>query len=354
MSSHVHFSGTASSLYDGSVAADSSGSFAGFLPGPPELAVPFGPGGSNPALDETERQNIAWVLHHSPGIAADAGKLRRLRMANFSRLAALTYPRVRADELALVCNWITWLFFHDDCWCDDSDVDEAELAGLHCDVLEVLGGRALRPGDGSLLHMLADLRGRMLEQAGPRWLARFTVDVDRYLQSNRWEAQNRGTGVTPPLAVYVKMRRFTGAMDTVFDFIELAEHLHLGPAVRGHTAVSRLRLMANNCVCWANDIFSVDKELLEHNAHNLVFVLRQEYGLTLPEALERAVAMHDAELRSFEWFAARLPSFGEKMDAAVRIYVAGLRSWMRGNLAWAVETPRYQGCLSLRNCDPDL
>jgi hypothetical protein len=107
--------------------------------------------------------------------------------------------------------------------------------------------------------------------------------------------------VTPPLAAYVKMRRYTGAMDTVFDCIELVEHLHLSKAVREHTTVSRLRLMANNCVCWANDLFSVDKELLEHNTHNLVFVLRQEYGLTLAEAMEQAVTMHDAEIRAFEW-----------------------------------------------------
>jgi 5-epi-alpha-selinene synthase len=150
------------------------------------------------------------------------------------------------------------------------------------------------------------------------------------------------------------MRRYTGAMDTVFDCIELVEHLHLSKAVREHSTVSRLRLMANNCVCWANDLFSVDKELLEHNTHNLVFVLRSEYGLTLSEAVEQAVTMHDAEVRAFEWFAARMPSFGEEMDAAVRIYVAGLRSWMRGNIAWARETPRYKGCLSMRGCSPDV
>jgi hypothetical protein len=220
---------------------------------------------SIPLHDAAERQNIAWVLRFSPGIAGDADKLRRLRMSRFSRLAAFTYPRVGQEELALVCNWITWLFFHDDCWCDDSDVGEAELARFHQHMLGVLRGEAPRHADSSLLHMLADLRRRMLVWADDEWMARFTGDVDRYLQSNRWEAHNRRHAVTPPLAAYVKMRRFTGAMDTVFDCIELVEHLHLSKAVREHTTVSRLRLMANNCVCWANDLFSVDKELLEHN-----------------------------------------------------------------------------------------
>ena len=309
----------------------------------------------NPRYAAAEQRNIEWVLRHSPGIADDPGKLQRLQAARFSRLAAFTYPRVGLDELALICNWITWLFFHDDCYCDDSDVDELPLAGMHAAALAVLRGQH-RPArdDGPLLHMLADLRRRMAARTDPTWMLRFVADVDCYLQSTRWEAENRRNDVSPPLAVYVKMRRFTGAMDTVFDCIELGAHLDLGPALRDHTAISRLRLMANNCVCWANDIFSVDKELLEHNAHNLVFVLRSEYGLTLPEAVEQAVAMHDAELRAFEWSAARLPDlgreFGEEMAAAARIYVSGLRSWVRGNTAWSLETPRYKGCLSMRGC----
>ena len=316
----------------------------------------------NPHHEAAERRNIEWVLRFSPGLAQDAGRLGRLRRARFSRLAAYTYPRVAVDELALICHWITWLFFHDDCWCDDSDVEEAALAVLHTRALATLRGDFTpEPGDSALLHMLVDLRERMLARADDAWLGWFIADVDGYLQSTRWEAQNRRLGLSPPLAAYVKMRRFTGAMDTVFDCIELGERLRLDPAVREHTVLSRLRLMANNCVCWANDIFSIDKELLEHNAHNLVFVLRREHGLTLAHALEQAVAMHDAELRAFEWFAARMPEFsgelrqkfGAETEAAVRIYVAGLRSWMRGNIAWSWETPRYRGCLSMRGCGVD-
>ncbi len=299
-----------------------------------------------------ERHNVAWVQRHSPGMAVDGDMLRRLQRTRFSRLAAFTYPRVGPDELALITNWITWLFLHDDFYCDDNDADEASLVTLHEGVLAVLRGER-RPvvGDASLLHMLADLRRRMLAWADLGWLSRFVVSVDRYLQATRWEARNRAQSVTPPLGAYVKMRGFTGAMDTVYDCIELGEHLHLGPAVREHSAIVALQQMAGNCVCWANDIFSVNKELLEHNSHNLVFVLRQELGLTLPEALERAVAMHDAELQAFEWSAARLPEFrhefGLEMAGAIRIYVAGLRSWVRGNTAWSWETPRYKGCLSM-------
>ena len=307
----------------------------------------------NPHHAEVELHNVAWVRRHSPGMADDDDLLRRVRRTRFSRLAAFTYPRVGAAELALICNWITWLFLHDDCYCDDGDTDEAGLTAFHREVLAVLRGEhAPRPGDVSLLHMLVDLRRRMLVWSDAAWMSRFIGSVDRYLQSTRWEAHNRGQGVVPPLAAYVKMRCYTGAMDSVYDCIELGEHLRLGPEIREHSTIITLEQMAGNCVCWANDIFSVNKELLEHNAHNLVFVLRHEHQLTLADALAKAVAMHDAELHAFEWAAARLPDFHREFGAEkaqqVRRYVAGLRSWVRGNAAWSWETPRYKGCLSMR------
>jgi len=311
----------------------------------------------NPHHAAAEQRNLEWVLRFNPSLAQEPAKLDRLRQTRFSRLAAFTYPCVGLDELTLLCDWITWLFVHDDCWCDDSDVDEHTLTVLHTRVLATLRGElAPEPGDDSLLHMCAELGPRMQRWAAPGWMNQFIADFDAYLQSTRWEAQNRRLGLTPPLSAYVKMRCYTGAVDIVADCIELCEHLSFPAALRQHTALSCLRLMANNCVCWANDIFSLDKELLEHNAHNLVFVLRRERGLTLAQALDQAVAMHDAELRAFEWSAARLPElsgefrrqFGPEAEAAITTYVAGLRSWVRGNLAWSWETPRYKGCLSMR------
>ena len=85
-----------------------------------------------------ERHNVAWVQRHSPGMAVDSDMLHRLQRTRFSRLAAFTYPRVGPDELALITNWITWLFLHDDFYCDDNDADEKSLIALHEGVLALL------------------------------------------------------------------------------------------------------------------------------------------------------------------------------------------------------------------------
>ncbi len=308
----------------------------------------------NPHHEQAEQQNLAWLQGHGLGLGDYVDLLERLERTRFSRLAAFTYPNVGPSELALVCNWITWLFLHDDSYCDDADAaaDVGNLRTLHDDVLAVLAGNQPAHHHGLLLLLLTDLRQRMLAAAGPAWLTRFTLSVDRYLQSTRWEARNHSQDLVPPLSIYVKMRGFTGAMDSVYDFIELAGHFQLDPYLREHATLAMLRQLASNCVCWANDIFSVNKELLEHNSHNLVFVLRREFSLTLAEALERAVAMHDAELRAFEWATTRIA--GQKLASnpqsarALSSYIDGLRSWVYGNTAWSLETPRYKGCLSVR------
>ncbi len=121
----------------------------------------------NPHHAAAEQRNLEWVLRFNPSLAQEPAKLDRLRQTRFSRLAAFTYPCVGLDELTLLCDWITWLFVHDDCWCDDSDVDEHTLTVLHTRVLATLRGElAPEPGDDSLLHMCAELASEDRPEVG--------------------------------------------------------------------------------------------------------------------------------------------------------------------------------------------
>jgi 5-epi-alpha-selinene synthase len=100
--------------------------------------------------------------------------------------------------------------------------------------------------------------------------------------------------------------------------------------------------MANNVVCWSNDIISLDKEMKRGDVHNLVLALRCEHQLVLQEAIDHAGELHDAEVRAFIDLEPRLPSFGAAVDAELARYVVILRSWMRGNLDWSHASGRYR------------
>lgn len=299
-----------------------------------------------------EQEGVAWVLRFFPELRHHAGRLRKLRAAKFARLAARGLPRAPLAELQLVCDWITWLFFYDDGLCDDSGAQATDpmtrLRDVQERMLAVLTGAEPRARDGQLVHMLADLRERTRAWADAAFLPRFHADIARYFQSNVWELDNLQRGASPCEPLYLKMRPLTGAAPVVFDLIELVGHQPV-QALREHALVQQLELLANNAICWANDIGSLDKELLEGNPHNLVLVLRNDHRLTMDEALARASAMHAAELAAFEELFEKLPGIMGLSDLHVRGYLADIRSFVGGNLVWMQETMRYRACLSMRS-----
>jgi 5-epi-alpha-selinene synthase len=106
--------------------------------------------------------------------------------------------------------------------------------------------------------------------------------------------------------------------------------------------VQRLAKMTNNVISWANDIVSLEKEQRQGDVHNLALILSHEQKLSLQAAVDRVGALHDAEVYAFIALAQQLPSFTPTVDADLQRYVSGLRSWMRANLDWSLDTVRYR------------
>ncbi|MCY1070928.1 hypothetical protein OV090_39675 [Nannocystis sp. RBIL2] len=298
-----------------------------------------------------EREGIAWVLRFFPSVALSPGRLRKLQAAKFARLAARSLPRAPLAELRLVCDWITWLFFYDDALCDDVAAAPDPLRRLHdaqVRMSAVLRGSPALEDDEPLVHMLAELGARTAAWAARGFMPRFVAEVEKYFQSNVWELRNLLHQLRPALPIYLKMRPFTGAAGVVFALIELIRHESL-EEVRQHVVVQQLELLANNAICWANDIGSLEKEMVEQNPHNLVLVLQADQNLALDEALARAVAMQSAEEDAFDALAGSLRDYAGLSSPAVLGYVADLGSFVRGNFVWMQETMRYRARLSMRS-----
>lgn len=298
-----------------------------------------------------EREGIAWVLRFFPSVALSPGRLRKLQSAKFARLAARGLPRAPLGGLRLVCDWITWLFFYDDALCDDVATSADPLTRMHeaqTRMLSALRGVPPLASDSPLVHMLAELGARTAAWAAQGFMPRFIAEVERYFQSNVWELRNLLHQLQPTLPIYLKMRPFTGAAGLVFGLIELIRGDAL-EAVREHVVIQQLELLANNAICWANDIGSLEKEMHEHNPHNLVLVLQADQQMALDEALARAVTMQSAEEDAFDALSHSLCDYEGLVAPAVLGYVADLRSFVRGNFVWMQETMRYRARLSMRS-----
>lgn len=306
----------------------------------PTLYYPFPPA-LNPQVEVVQAQTLAWVLRFR--LVQRAAAYRRFCASRYGWLAARAYPLAGLEELQIVSDWNTWLFLLDD-QCDEGGIGKqpARLRALFAGLLAVLQEAPYPAQDGPLASSLSDLWQRMSARATLAWKARFRRDAQEYFDACLWEATNRARRVTPTVKDYIAMRPLTGGLITDVDLIDLTEHIDLPAAVRESALVQRLTQMANNVVCWSNDLISLSKEMRRSDVHNLVLAIQQERGCALQAAVDAAARLHDDEVRGFLELERHLPCYGAPIDQELGRYIAVLRAWMRGNLDWAADSGRYQ------------
>ncbi len=330
----------------------------------PSFFCPF-PAAVSPYAEVVHQHTLEWVGRQ--GLVTGTRAFERLHAAKFAWLIARAYPNAPLDRLRLVSDWNTWLFILDD-ECDEHGIGKRpeRLAALHAGCLNVLAGyRIEQPdprglscpvpdrraageerSDVPLLEALRDIRERLRGIMPRAWMIRFALSVSEYFEACEWEARNRVRGIWPDAPTYIRMRLYTGALYTDIELIDMTEGIALPLAVRKHPLVQRLMLIANNVVCWSNDIFSSPKELARHDMHNLVLILQRRDGLSLQGAVDRVAMLTARQVRRFIALEALLPRFGGPLDADVRCFIGVLRAWMRGNLDWSYESGRYHSTIA--------
>lgn len=308
--------------------------------GRPALVCPIAPA-IHPQLERASEHVIRWAV--GLGLVHDSGdKFERFVAARFPWLAARAYPEVEVELLELITDWITFVFFFDD-MCDTQaavDPDYAiKLVVREQRLIDLARGGSLRDDDSPLDRALVDLLTRVARWASPAWQQRLGQHIQEYLEGCRWERLLRTQGRVPRFATYSKLRPLVSAVFPCFDFAGIGIDGTRTSFV-DNVFVEQLEIMANNHICWVNDIYGLDKELAEQTTSNLVVVLAHEHGIAWDEAVDRAVAMCNSELAAFHELAEQLEALE---DADCSAYVRALEAWMRGNLDWYDDTLRYEG-----------
>ena len=100
-------------------------------------------------------------------------------------------------------------------------------------------------------------------------------------------------------------------------------------AVRAQAQVLTLTRLADEVVCWANDLVSLDKELRQGDVHNLVQVPRHARGYSLRTAVAQANRRHDETraryLEAEQGVRARFG--GDPRDARYLKLLRGIHDW---------------------------
>ena len=304
-----------------------------------QLDYPF-LGSISPYADEADNRSLDWA--HCFNLIRESDFTHADRL-HYGLLAAHAYPTAQSvEQLQIAADWISWLFLMDD-HVDEAGIgrDVEQLTQLHNRFVAVLQGDEPTAADWHLTHALSELRGRMLNYADTTWLRRFSRHAELYFHANCWEASNRESGLTPTLETYYVARRFTGAVYACFDLIQITDKVHLPFYVLHHPVVEEITSVANNLICWCNDILSYTKEMQQGDVHNLVLIVQHEQQVSLSDAVIQAVAIHNTETDRFMSLIDELPHFGVAIDGDLAHYVIGLQHWIRANLDWSRTALRY-------------
>jgi 5-epi-alpha-selinene synthase len=261
----------------------------------------------------------------------------------FANLVGLAYPRAKLPELTLINDFCAYLFFNDDQAEEDAAFGknpERLRRWLDAHITALRSGQQLNARD-PLNAFLLDIRRRILELSSPAWLERFAFDVEQYLMQGTYIGALHWTRDTvPTIDAYHNQRLYDSALFPAQDLIELSEHIELDDATIRSSEVVELRCACNHVVAYTNDLFSYAKEVMRFQSpNNLVFVTMVNEKVDTEEAAARVVDTIHHEIARF--VAIETALLDDDSPPGLTRYVAGLKSWMRGNLVWSMDTGRY-------------
>ncbi|WP_416520556.1 terpene synthase family protein [Streptomyces achromogenes] len=307
-----------------------------------DIACPF-PFSVSPYAPQAREHVTIW--------ARDTNLLRghhareRFERADFGWFAALVYPTADAETLNLMADWFAWLFLVDD-QLDDGDFGRSpeRMAQAVRLMGRILGDPATRL-DAPLppvADALVDLWHRTAGRASPTWRRRFADHLERCLTTATvWEGENRVCGAVPSEDSYIVNRRHTGAIYVCMDLIEIAEGVEI-PTEHYTAPTFRTALdAACDIVCWVNDVYSLSKERSLGEVHNLVYIVEHHRGLQEHQALKEVEVAISKRTEVFLAAQERLLHDHSEDAPWLRSSLAGMRTWMRGNLDWSRRTQRY-------------
>jgi hypothetical protein len=256
------------------------------------------------------------------------------------------YPYASLERLLCAGAFSQWLFFLDD-ECDDDPAlgrDPDAARAIMAQYFEVLRSGALPKDPSAFARFTVYLRRRLSALAPEGWLPRFLASVEDYLFRGSMACyEHWSLDRVPTLAVYEPLRMHDSAVFAAVDMIELAAETTLPREILRMPALSEMREITARHVAFVNDLFSYQKEVLLHGSPwNLVHVLSHERGLSFEAAVRDAIAIANADVARFLQLERQIPALPVVLSTHVQRYVAGMKSWMRGNVDYALASRRYR------------
>jgi len=312
----------------------------------PTLYCPF-PSKIHPDREAIQEHTNQWVIDFDRIDSFEL--LEKYKAQKFGSMIARSYPYGEYVDLAAWCDLNTLLFLVDDD-LDEKDLikDYASFAKFESDFFDVLEGgrRCMVKKDGPILAALYDFWQRMQFRSSDIWKQKFVKGIRDMFEGGLWQFKHVMKNQLPNLEEYIEIRQYLGAANLATESLEVMGQIELNEEVYQSPMVHKLTEIARNSVCFANDLFSLSKEIAQGAGNaaefNLVSIIRHKNRVPIEEAINEVVAIHDDQIRDFIKIAEVAPIYDSKTNSQLNKYIECLCHFMKGNIEWSTkETSRY-------------
>ncbi|TWV93017.1 terpene synthase family protein [Chitinophaga pinensis] len=313
----------------------------------PGLYCPF-PSLLNQYVEKADRHTTLWVKKYQ--LVPDEERWSCYHRQKFTWMVARMFPTADLNALSIAADLNTLLFVLDDQFDEHGEgaatIKQKEhfeqLVHALIGIMKHNSQISLEKG-GPVLSAVSDFWKRIRKLGNLGWQVRFIESLQQAFAANLWRIEQVSRGQLPTLEEYMKWRPFFSGASFFAHLLEAIEAFSLPDYVFLDATVKKLIMLCSNTICWANDLFSFNKELEQGDEMNIVMLIRNTRDCTLEEAIAIAVGIHDEQVRQFGHLSVQLPSFGPATDVQLSRYIAALSVMMKGNIEWSIkDTARYR------------
>jgi len=297
----------------------------------------------NPYAAPSSRAAAEWF--RALGVVRDEVSARVLDEERADLYGGFPYPRASFEHLTTVTKFLAlWMLF-DDLVTERSGAYWSEHGLTLDDYAVALAGGPLPPRADPYLRAWGELGQAFAARMSPAWCARLSACFVTWLRMTIRERETyaalREQRRLPDPATYLEIRSVTVGVIPTFHFIEYVEGFELPPGVVDHPVLGELHRAGMLLELLTNDVASLEKDMASAWP-NMITVVQAAERLSLSEAVDRVVRMHNDTLADFLDAEARLPAFGPGVDPFLRIYVERMHHVVRGFAEFQLRAERYR------------
>ncbi|CAG8443568.1 14350_t:CDS:1 [Dentiscutata erythropus] len=266
---------------------------------------------------------------------------KEFKGSKFGLLICYIFPTASFERRCLAIDFFNWLFFVDDLIDDNNKNLKPEEIKTVLDKFKSILDDNLQSEvlQSPLVIALWDVWARMKKITNEIWRMKFRNTILLYFDACYLNAQNEFSNKFPnSVEEYIKIRRNSGAVMTSFNLIEPLLGIQIS---YDNKELRNLMEYCNDHICFINDIYSLQKELLEGGVDNIIIVLCHLHQSSLQEAVNYAVELINQRMTQIQEIANKFMQFNLENNQDISKYVNALLDIVVGSFHWHKMSGRY-------------